>query len=207
MRETAKAQETYVRAPGRNQRWLPGASTLAPQRRSVIFEVGTRLVYHTMLIGSLFLLFAGHNLPGGGFAGGLLAGVALTMRYLAGGRYELGAAVPMHPGILMGSGLMVATISGLVPIALGGSTLQSAVFEFTMPVFGEVKFATAVIFDIGVYLVVVGLVLEILRSLGAEIDRHGELEGLDDDGSMVPTPKDDRRKEAVTLREAKESAT
>lgn len=200
----ARQQETHVRAPGRNQLWLPGARTLAIQRRSVIFEVGTRLVYHTMLIGSLFLLFSGHNLPGGGFAGGLLAGIALTLRYLAGGRYELGAAMPIHPGVLMGAGLMLATTVALVPIALGGSTLQSAMFELTMPVFGEVKFATAVIFDIGVYLVVVGLVLEILRSLGAEIDRHGEIEGLDDDGSVSPTPRADQRKEAMRSREAKE---
>ncbi|AZN30202.1 Na+/H+ antiporter subunit A [Flaviflexus salsibiostraticola] len=203
----AQLQERQVRVPGRNRRWLPAASTLATPRRSVIFEVGTRLIYHTMLMGSLFLLFSGHNLPGGGFAGGLLAGIALTMRYLAGGRYELGAAMPLHPGILMGSGLMVATLSGLAPIILGGTTLESAKFDLVMPIFGEVKFATAIIFDVGVYLVVVGLVLEILRSLGAEVDRHGELEGLDDDGSVVPTPKDDRRKEAVTLREAKESST
>lgn len=203
----AQMRERQVRAPGRNRRWLPGASTLAPARRSVIFEVGTRLVYHTMLIGSLFLLFSGHNLPGGGFAGGLLAGIALTMRYLAGGRYELGAAMPLHPGILMGSGLMVATLAGLAPIVAGGTTLQSARFDLVMPIFGEVKFATAIIFDIGVYLVVLGLVLEILRSLGAEVDRHGELEGLDADDSVVPTPKGDRRKEIVTLREAKESST
>jgi len=197
----------HVRAPGRSLLWLPGASTLAVQRRSVIFEVGTRLVYHTMLLGSLFLLFAGHNLPGGGFAGGLLAGVALTLRYLAGGRYELGAALPIHPGVLMGTGLMVATIAGLVPIALCGSTLQSAMFEFSMPVFGDVKFATALVFDVGVYLVVVGLILEILRSLGAEIDRHGEIEGLDDDGSLLPTPQTDRRKEIMRAREAREGVS
>ena len=203
-RADSEQEDRHVRAPGRNQLWLPGASTLALQRRSVIFEVGTRLVYHTILVGSLFFLFSGHNLPGGGFAGGLLAGTALALRYLAGGRYELGAAMPIHPGVLMGSGVMVATVAALVPIALGGSTLQSAMFEFTMPVFGDVKFATAVVFDVGVYLVVVGLILEILRSLGAEIDRHGEVEGLDDDGSVQPTPQSDRRKEAMRSREARQ---
>lgn len=199
------AEAHHVLEPGRRKLWLPAANTLAVQRRSVILEVGTRLVYHTMLIGSLFLLFAGHNLPGGGFAGGLLAGIALVMRYLAGGRYELGAALPLHPGILMGTGLSVATLAALGPIFFGGTTLQSAVFEFTLPAFGDVKFATAVIFDIGVYLVVVGLVLEILRSMGAEIDRHGEVEGLDDEGIDVPTPQHDTRMEEVTRRDAKES--
>lgn len=71
-----------------------GEVTLAPQRRSVIFEVGVRLVFHTMLVFSLFLLFSGHNAPGGGFTGGLVAGVALIVRYLAGGRFELAAATP-----------------------------------------------------------------------------------------------------------------
>lgn len=59
--------------------------------------------------------------------------------------------------------------------------LQTAVFELTVPVWGDVKIATALIFDIGVYVLVLGLVLDVLRSLGAEIDRHGEIEGMSDD--------------------------
>jgi len=190
-------QAHQVRAPGRSIRWLPGTVTLAPQRRSVIFEVGTRLVYHTILILSVFFLFSGHNQPGGGFAGGLLAGIALTVRYLAAGRYDLGAALPVHPGILMGAGLFMSTTSALDPMFMGGSALQSAVFEFVLPAFGEVKLVTAVFFDVGVYFVVVGLVLDILRSLGAEIDRHGEIEGMDDDGGYSPAPSEDRRAESV----------
>lgn len=206
-RGAVPVEDHQVRVPGRNIRWLPGSRTLAPERRSVIFEVATRIIYHTMLIGSLFFLFSGHNQPGGGFAGGLLAGIALTVRYLAGGRYELGAALPVHPGYVMGAGLFIATTAALVPVAVGGTTLQTALLDFELPGFGPVHFATALIFDIGVYLVVIGLSLDILRSLGAEIDRHGQLEGMDSLGEREPTPHADRRGQDAARLEAKEGMT
>ncbi|MFC4554618.1 Na+/H+ antiporter subunit A [Georgenia faecalis] len=166
-----------LRAPGRNREWLTGGATLAPQRRSVIFEVGTRLVFHTMLVFSLYLLFAGHNAPGGGFAGGLVAGVALTVRYLAGGRYELGEAMPIQAGWLLGIGLFLSAGVGAAPLLVGGDVLQSTVIDADLGPFGELHLVTTLFFDMGVYLVVVGLILDILRSLGAEVDRQGELEG------------------------------
>ena len=67
-------------------------------RRSLILEVVVRLIFHTIVMLSIYLLFAGHNVPGGGFAGGLVAGLALSVRYLAGGRYELGEAAPVDAG-------------------------------------------------------------------------------------------------------------
>ncbi len=166
-----------IRVPGRGRTWLTGGMTLAPQRRSVIFEIGTRLVFHTMLVFSVFLLFSGHNAPGGGFAGGLIAGIALIVRYLAGGRYELGEAAPVHPGVLLGSGLFLSAGWGLVSLLFGRTVLESTIVDLHLPIFGDVHLATALFFDIGVYLVVIGLVLDILRSLGAEVDRQGELEG------------------------------
>jgi multicomponent Na+:H+ antiporter subunit A len=163
--------------PGRNREWLTGGASLAPHRRSVIFEVATRLIFHTMLVFAVFLLFAGHNAPGGGFAAGLVAGIALTVRYLAGGRYELGEAVPVHPGLLLGTGLFLSVGVGLVPLAFGGEMLQSALVELDAGPLGEIKLVTALFFDIGVFLVVIGLVLDVLRTLGAEVDRQGEVEG------------------------------
>lgn len=154
--------------------WLVAGRTLAPERRSIIFEVITRLIFHSMIIFSLYLLLAGHNFPGGGFAGGLLAGLALTVRYLAGGRYELREATPISAGTLLGIGLATATATGVAPLLFGGRVFQSAIVEFWLPVFGDIKFVTSTIFDIGVYIVVVGLVLDVLRTLGAEIDEHFE---------------------------------
>lgn len=168
-----------VRAPGpgRGREWLTGGPSLAPHRRSVVFEVATRLIFHTMLAFAIFLLFAGHNAPGGGFAAGLVAGIALTVRYLAGGRYELGEAVPVHPGLLLGTGLFLSVGAGLVPLPFGGAMLQSALIEVDLGPIGVVKLVTALFFDIGVFLVVLGLVLDVLRTLGAEVDRQGEAEG------------------------------
>jgi multicomponent Na+:H+ antiporter subunit A len=154
--------------------WLVAGRTMAPERRSIIFEVVTRLVFHSVIVFSVYLLLAGHNLPGGGFAGGLTAGLALTIRYLAGGRFELREATPVRAGTLLGIGLATAAASGVVPLLLGGQVFQSAIVELWLPVFGNIKFVTSTIFDIGVYFVVVGLVVDVLRSLGAEIDEHFE---------------------------------
>jgi multicomponent Na+:H+ antiporter subunit A len=142
-----------------------------PTERTLLLEVVTRLVFPTIMVVSVYFLFAGHNAPGGGFAGGLLAGLALVVRYVAGGRYELGEAAPVQAGTLLGTGLLLAGISGLGGLVLGGEVLQTAVLQLDVPVLGHVKIVTSLVFDIGVYLVVVGLVLDVLRSLGAELDR------------------------------------
>jgi multicomponent Na+:H+ antiporter subunit A len=158
------------RAP--RAQWLAASAALAPERRSVILEVVTRVLFHTILVFSIFLLFSGHNEPGGGFAGGLVAGLALVLRYLAGGRYELGEAAPVDPGLLLGVGLLFSGGTGVVGLTLGADVLQTAILETTLPVLGDVKLVTSLFFDVGVYLIVVGLVLDILRSLGAELDRQ-----------------------------------
>jgi multicomponent Na+:H+ antiporter subunit A len=158
------------RAPRRQ--WLAASVALEPERRSVVLEVITRILFHTIVVFSVYLLFSGHNDPGGGFAGGLVAGLALVLRYLAGGRYELGEAAPVDPGLLLGVGLLFAGGTGVVGLALGAQVLQTAILEVTLPVLGDVKLVTSLFFDIGVYLIVVGLVLDVLRSLGAELDRQ-----------------------------------
>jgi multicomponent Na+:H+ antiporter subunit A len=152
--------------------WLAGGRTLRKEKRSVILEVVTRLIFHTMLAASIYLLFSGHNQPGGGFAGGLVAGLALVVRYLAGGRYELDEALPVDAGLVVGLGLLVAVLSAVAPLAFGGTVLQTATVAFSMPVWGEVKIVSSLSFDIGVYLIVVGMMLDIVRSLGTGIDRQ-----------------------------------
>lgn len=167
-------------APPRMSVWLQAGRTLAPERRSVIFEVVTRFIFHAMIVFALFLLFSGHNNPGGGFAAGLVVGIALAVRYLAGGRYELGEAAPVHPGILLGVGLFLSAGVGLVTLVTTGDALRSTLIEFHLPLVGTVHLVTSLFFDIGVFLVVIGLVLDILRSLGAEIDRHAERDARED---------------------------
>jgi multicomponent Na+:H+ antiporter subunit A len=156
--------------------WLRAGPTMRSRKRSIIFEVVTRLLFHTMMLYSIYLMFSGHNAPGGGFAGGLVAGLALTVRYFAGGRYELDEAAPVDAGMLLGAGLFVSVGTGVTAMLLGGSVLQSAVLDVHLPLIGDVHLVTSLFFDIGVYLIVVGLVLDILRSLGAEVDRQIEVD-------------------------------
>jgi multicomponent Na+:H+ antiporter subunit A len=184
---------------GGSRAWLRAERTLAPQRRSVIFEVVTRLLFHTMIVFAVYLLFAGHNGPGGGFAAGLVVGIALIVRYLAGGRYELGEAAPVHPGLLLGSGLFLSAGVGLIALIAGGEVLQSVILDLHVPVIGTIHLVTSLFFDLGVFLVVLGLVLDVLRSLGAEVDRQGEATGADNPPAVHP-PSGDARATGVAAR-------
>ncbi|MGA5759659.1 Na+/H+ antiporter subunit A [Nonomuraea bangladeshensis] len=168
-------------------RWLATAPRPATEGTSIILQVVTRLLFHVIVLLSVYLLFSGHNAPGGGFAAGLVCGLALTVRYLAGGRAELNAAAPVDAGAVLGAGLFVSVGTGAAAMLLGGDVLQSATLDLSLPVLGEVHLVTSVFFDIGVYLIVVALVLDILRSLGAPI-------GADDismDDSSVKTMKEE----------------
>ncbi|SCE74811.1 multisubunit sodium/proton antiporter, MrpA subunit /multisubunit sodium/proton antiporter, MrpB subunit [Micromonospora coriariae] len=165
--------------------WLRGGPTLYEERRSIVLEVVIRLIFHTVVLFSLFLLFSGHNAPGGGFAGGLVAGLALVVRYLAGGRYELAEAAPVGAGTVLGAGLALSVGTGVVALLAGGSVLESAKVDRSLPLVGDAHLVTSLFFDVGVYLIVIGLVLDILRSLGAEVDRHIEATGTATGGLTV----------------------
>ncbi|GAA4745263.1 Na+/H+ antiporter subunit A [Amnibacterium soli] len=154
--------------------WLLAGRTLRPEYRSILLEVAVRLTFHATIVVSVYLLFAGHNAPGGGFAGGLVAGLALTGRYLAAGRYELGLAAPLNAGVLLGLGLVLAAGTAIVPLLLGEPALTSHYLGADLGWFGRISFTTSSIFDVGVYLIVVGVVLDVLRSLGGEVDRAYE---------------------------------
>ncbi|MWB98616.1 Na+/H+ antiporter subunit A [Agromyces seonyuensis] len=167
--ELADAAET-------RQTWLLAGRTLTPTNRSILLEVLVRLLFHPAIVVSVFFLFVGHNAPGGGFAGGLVAGLALVARYLAGGRYELGEAAPVQAGTLLGTGLLLAAGTAAAPIFFGETAFVSTWFEADAGFLGTISIGTSTLFDIGVYLVVVGLVLDILRALGAEVDHQREVQ-------------------------------
>ena len=163
------------RAPreGTSEPFLPAVSMMRAQDRSTIVEVTTRLLFPTMLVLSVWLLFIGHNNPGGGFAGGVVAGLAFVLRYLAGGRHELGEAMPVPPGRVMGLGLFIAGVGSMSPLLFGRAVLQSTEVALHFGVLGSLHFTTALVLDIGVYVLVVGLVLDLVSATGAEIDRQG----------------------------------
>jgi multicomponent Na+:H+ antiporter subunit A len=150
--------------------WLRGSELRDPRHRSLVLEVATRMIFPLIMVLSAYFFFAGHNTPGGGFAGGLTAGLALVLRYLAGGRYELGETLPLDAGKILGAGLGLSAGTAVASLLVGAPVLSSALIQLDVPVLGTVKFVTALFFDLGVYLIVVGLVLDVLRSLGARVD-------------------------------------
>jgi multicomponent Na+:H+ antiporter subunit A len=150
--------------------WLRGSELRDPRHRSLVLEVATRMIFPLIMVLSAYFFFAGHNTPGGGFAGGLTAGLALVLRYLAGGRYELGETLPLDAGKILGVGLGLSAGTAVISLLVGAPVLSSALIQIDVPVLGTVKFVTALFFDLGVYMIVVGLVLDVLRSLGARVD-------------------------------------
>ncbi len=150
--------------------WLRGSELRDPRRRSLVLEVATRMIFPLIMVLSAYFFFTGHNTPGGGFAGGLTAGLALVLRYLAGGRYELGETLPLDAGKILGAGLGLSAGTAVASLLVGAPVLSSALIQIDVPVLGTIKFVTALFFDLGVYLIVVGLVLDVLRSLGARVD-------------------------------------
>ena len=114
VRREGRSEVRHPQALATRSTWLRGTEALSPLRRSIVFEVITRLLFPVMIMCSLYFLYVGHNAPGGGFAAGLVAGLALIIRYLAGGSHELDEAAPVDAGRVLGIGLLVAAGRHLV---------------------------------------------------------------------------------------------
>ena len=123
-------------------------------RGSLILRTGARLLLVLLLVFSVFMLLRGHNEPGGGFIGGLLAAGAFGFYLLA---YDLARArrlLRVNPLVLIGVGLLVAAGSGSAALVTGNSFLQGLWYPYPIPGMGKV--GTVLLFDVGVYLVVLG---------------------------------------------------
>jgi multicomponent Na+:H+ antiporter subunit A len=153
---------------GRRPRAAGGEPAAGGPRRLVVVDVAVRLLFPAVVVGSIYLLFAGHNQPGGGFVGGIVAGVAVALRYVAGGIDEVRRLSHARPWTVLGAGLLVATLTALAPALLGGAVLETGEVAVDLPVLGHVAASSALVFDVGVYLVVLGLVLMVFESFGEE---------------------------------------
>ena len=135
---------------------------------SFILRQAVTVIALIVQVFAFYLFFRGHNLPGGGFIAGLIAAVALVLQYLANGidwtRRRISGQ--MHP--LIGLGLLTATATGLVSWYFGYPFLTSAHDHFHLPLIGDLELASAMVFDIGVLMVVVGITLVILIRLGEQ---------------------------------------
>jgi multicomponent Na+:H+ antiporter subunit A len=138
-------------------------------RRSLLLDTTVRLVFDSVLVLSIYLLFAGHNQPGGGFVGGLVAAAGIALRYVAGGIDAVRSTFRLQPWTVLAIGLALAATTALVPLLAGDAPLDNAKVAWDLPLLGSVKATSAVIFDSGVYLVVIGLVLMVFEALGDDI--------------------------------------
>lgn len=135
-------------------------------RPSLILDYTVRLVFDGALVLSIYLLFAGHNQPGGGFVGGLVAAAAIALHYIAGGMDRVRSLVSLRPWTFLSSGLALSAGTALLPALSGGAPLDQRSFTWHAPILGEVHATTALVFDAGVYLIVVGLILMVFEGLG-----------------------------------------
>lgn len=124
---------------------------------SLIFSVFARFLFTLMLLVSLYILYRGHNDPGGGFVGGLMAAAGFAILALSGGVQAARRMARLHPATMMGLGLLLALLSGLPGLLTRGSFLAHWWFHA-----GDFHSGTALVFDIGVYLVVLGGILALI---------------------------------------------
>jgi multicomponent Na+:H+ antiporter subunit A len=139
-------------------------------KRSLILDVVVRAEFHAVLVVSVYLLFVGHNSPGGGFAGGLVAGAALALRFISAGPDAVRRTIRVGPTTVLGIGLVVSLSTAFIPLLTGHNALDHAKLELAAPLMGEGKITSAFVFDLGVYLVVVGLVAALLLAFGGPDD-------------------------------------
>ncbi|MFV0458669.1 MAG: hydrogen gas-evolving membrane-bound hydrogenase subunit E [Actinomycetales bacterium] len=134
-------------------------------RPSTLLRVAVRVTFHATLATAMYLLFAGHNNPGGGFIAGLVAGAAFMLRYLSADVSV--ASTPLHPRALLALGLVLASGTATAPLITGTDLLTSTYVSGELPLLGSVSMSSVLIFDTGVFLIVVGITLVILDTLGS----------------------------------------
>lgn len=133
---------------------------------SLILCTATRYLLPLLLLFSLFLLLRGHNEPGGGFAGGLVAAAAFSLFAIAFGVRSARSMLGVPPHTLLGAGLLVAAGAGTISMVAGLPYMTGMWIPVELPAFGKV--GTPLLFDVGVYLVVIGMVLTVVFELAED---------------------------------------
>jgi len=139
----------------------------ARDRHPVVLVVIARTMLPLALLVAVYLFLRGHNLPGGGFIAALVAGTALILQYLADGSAMAQTRIGWRYRLLVGAGLLIAAITGMGSLAAGYPFLTSSFTYLTLPVVGSFEVATAMLFDLGVFVAVVATVMLVLAYLGA----------------------------------------
>ncbi|MCW8958337.1 MAG: DUF4040 domain-containing protein, partial [Gammaproteobacteria bacterium] len=138
----------------------------ASDRYPMILAVISRPLLPLALVVAIYLMLRGHNMPGGGFIAGLVTAIALILQYVASGIAWTRARMNINYIKLTATGVLLSTLTGLGSWLFGYPFLTSGFGHFHLPLVGEFELATAMLFDLGVYLAVIGSTLLVLANLG-----------------------------------------
>ncbi|RLQ96502.1 Na(+)/H(+) antiporter subunit B [Falsibacillus albus] len=136
------------------------------KKNDVILQTVTNVVAFMIILFSLQVFFSGHYHPGGGFIGGLMTSGAIVLLLLAYDIKTVASIIPIDYKILIGIGLFFAVGTGAGSLFFNVPFLTHAFNHFDLPLLGETSLHTAVLFDTGVYLVVIGVTMTIIQTIG-----------------------------------------
>jgi monovalent cation:proton antiporter len=145
-----------------------GGQGMYSRSNDIILESVTKVVSFIILSFSIYLFFAGHHNPGGGFIGGLMTASAFVLKYLAFDIETIQAKSKFNFHSMIGAGLLIAALTGIGGTVFGANFLSHTFDYFYIPFLGKTELATAVLFDLGVYLVVVGVTMTIILAIGED---------------------------------------
>jgi multicomponent Na+:H+ antiporter subunit B len=134
--------------------------------QSLILTTATRYLFPLLLLFSFFLLLRGHNEPGGGFVGGLVAAAAFALYAIAVDVQGARQLLKIEPRVLIATGILTAAVSGVISIFTGNPFLTALWLKQPLPILGKV--GTPLFFDIGVYMLVLGITLKIIFALAED---------------------------------------
>ncbi len=166
--------------------WIPDL-VRSPERHPMLFVVGTRLLLPLAMTVGIFLFLRGHNLPGGGFIAGLVVSIAFMMQFMASGFEWADRRRPIDRHALIALGVLVATATGAGAALFGLPLFTTGHDYFHIPLIGEVHLATALLFDVGVALAVIGAVMLALAELSHVAQRAEKLERVEHPMDIDPS--------------------
>jgi len=134
----------------------------------VILQTATKVLVFIIMAFSIYILFAGHHDPGGGFIGGLITASAITLLYIALDAETVRQMLPLDFRLVAASGVLLAVLTGTASLFFREPFLNQVFAHVHIPLLGEMELTSAFVFDTGVYLVVVGATLGIISSVSED---------------------------------------
>ncbi len=165
-------------ADGEGRRW-------AHEPHPPILSVMTRILLPLAILVSLYIFLRGHNMPGGGFIAGLVTSVALILQYISTGTEWMQKRLRWNYRKVAASGVFIATLTGLASWLFGYPFLTSTFTHVHWPFVGDFELASAMAFDVGVYVTVVGATMLILAHLGRLAQSTHETPATNEQGEKI----------------------